>query len=168
MAGTVGDLEQALKAHLGGDSPERPALQPQQAFSDSSPSSEDGVPHKRQRFESESREEDVEEVPLVFSSQGEWIAAYYDDQFYIGQVIEVHSETEATVQYLTKARGRSDYFRWPEVEDIAKTSVNFVFRSSVDVVPVSNDGRVWKVSSADEIAEAYNRIKVRAQMDQNA
>ena len=64
--------------------------------------------------------------------------------------------------------GCSDYLRWPEVEDIAKKSVNFVFKPYFNAVPVSSNDRLRKVSSVGKISEAYTHIKACVKMNQNA
>jgi len=100
--------------------------------------------------------------PFIFTKQAQWVAVFYDQQFYIGQVLAVHSDTSATIQYLEKTKGRSDYFRWPTVDDVAKTDSRFVFRWDFDVKPVSSNFRMWKVDCIDDISDGYQRIQIAA------
>ena len=172
IAGTVATLEKALRDHF---SLNQPTPDNAQVANNDSCSEEDvAVPQtKRPRLESQTSgtdsetadeqdsgtAEDQHSEPITFSRQGEWVAVYYNDDFYIGQVVDVHSPTEATVKYLRKANGRADYFKWPLVEDVAKTNVFYVFRSNLEVVPVSSDFRVWKVDSIGDISAGYKRLK---------
>ena len=64
---------------------------------------------------------DPDDLPFSFSGQGQWVATYYDEQFFTGQVIEVHDPQSAVVQYLEQLKGRSNLFKWPKVEDVAET-----------------------------------------------
>ena len=45
---------------------------------------------------------DSDEEELSFSTQGKWVATFYDETFYIGQVISVESLQSAEVQYLQR------------------------------------------------------------------
>ena len=71
---------------------------------------------KHLRLDSHGEDQDcTDTVPFVFTVQGEWVSVYFDDQFYVGQVIDVHNPSEATVQYLKQTKGRKDYFWYPKV-----------------------------------------------------
>lgn len=65
-----------------------------------------------------------------FSQTGEWIAVFYTDQdgkpyFVVGEVIEVLSETEASVNYLQQCRVRETLFKVPDTTDFdAKVKKN--------------------------------------------
>ena len=106
----------------------------------------------------EAAEPEADAGHYEFTRQGEWVAVFYDSNFYIGQVIEVQSEGTATVQYLTKAKGHPSYFRWPSVDDVCSTSAEFVFRWNLDISPVGNNCRLWQVEAVQDITNAYDRI----------
>ena len=75
---------------------------------------------------------DPDDLPFSFSGQGQWVATCYDEQFFIGQVIEVHSPQSAVVQYLEELKGRSNPFKWPKVEDVAETdSILYAFEGTL-------------------------------------
>lgn len=93
-----------------------------------------------------------------FSRQGQWLAVYYDDQYYIGEVINFIGQESSVVQFLEKTTGRKDYFWWPRREDVAEIQSCYVFSWDFEVLPVSNDGRVWQVPEIDQIQAAYQRI----------
>ncbi|KAL8615928.1 hypothetical protein ACOMHN_034604 [Nucella lapillus] len=138
---TNGELQQALKAHLG----------PEQQTDHDSSSEDDLDPPlpKRQRT--------MEPTP-EFTRQGEWVAVFYDQGFFIGQVTLVENPGTAHVSFLENTKSRRDYFRWPRVEDVANVDSQYVFRWDVEVLPVSNDGRIWQVSDLQDIADAYKRL----------
>ena len=185
LSGTIEQLKQVLRAHLDeqpveadvpdetpeNDEPDQPphAVEPGE-LSDTdqqeeptqadayNESSDDNMtpPKKRPRLHRE------HPSPFIFTKQAQWVAVFYDQQFYIGQVLAVHSDTSATIQYLEKTKGRSDYFRWPTVDDVAKTDSRFVFRWDFDVKPVSSNFRMWKVDCIDDISDGYQRIQIAA------
>ncbi|KAL8572448.1 hypothetical protein ACOMHN_005594 [Nucella lapillus] len=138
---TNGELQQALKAHLG----------PEQQTDHDSSSEDDLEPPlpKRQRT--------MEPTP-EFTRQGEWVAVFYDQGFFIGQVTLVENPGTAHVSFLENTKSCRDYFRWPRVEDVANVDSQYVFRWDVEVLPVSNDGRIWQVSDLQDIADAYKRL----------
>ena len=88
---------------------------------------------------------DPDDLPFSFSGQGQWVATYYDEQFFTGQVIEVHDPQSAVVQYLEQLKGRSNLFKWPKVEDVAETDCIICIWGDFGVNPVSSGCRVWKV-----------------------
>ena len=103
-------------------------------------------------------DDDDDRALFSFCKQGQWVAVLYDDQFYIGQVIEVAHGQSAVVKCLEQTEGQKDYYRWPRSEDVAETSAHYVYRWDFEVTPVSNDGRVWEVANIDDIASGYELI----------
>ncbi|KAL8580974.1 hypothetical protein ACOMHN_017540 [Nucella lapillus] len=98
------------------------------------------------------------EPTLELTRQGEWVAVFYDQGFFIGQVTLVENPGTAHVSFLENTKSCRDYFRWPRVEDVANVDSQYVFRWDVEVLPVSNDGRIWQVSDLQDIADAYKRL----------
>ena len=90
------------------------------------------------------------------------MAVYYDHDFYLCRVISVTNKETATVQFLQRTTTRLDHFKWPAVEDVAETSAHFVFLWDLGLIPVSSDGRVWKVDDIADIIQGYTDIKRRA------
>ena len=101
----------------------------------------------------------LESEPFAFQHQGQWVAVFYNDQFYIGQVVHVINKDMAMVNYLERTTGRSDYFKWPRVEELAETSSCYVFRWDQDVNPVSSNSRMWHVAEISNIVSAYDSLK---------
>ena len=83
---------------------------------------------------------------------------YYDNTFYVGQVTHIIATDKAYVKYLERSQ-LTNSFKWPRVEDEAETPAYFVFRWDLDVIPLTNDLRQWKVNNLEDIVEAYERLK---------
>ena len=87
-----------------------------------------------------------------FSNQGIWVAVAYDDDFFIGTVLDVANFEVATVQFLN--RGFQTTYRWPRIDDVAEVRNQFVFASDVEVVLNAN-GRTYSVSEIDYLQQLY-------------
>ena len=87
-----------------------------------------------------------------FSNQGIWVAVAYDDDFFIGTVLDVENFEVATVQFLN--RGFQTTYRWPRIDDVAEVRNQFVFASDVEVVLNAN-GRTYSVSEIDYLQQLY-------------
>ena len=116
MTGNTETLAAMLKEHLG------PADQ-------SSPSQ----PTKQLCIDTETDKEDCDDAydileAFTFQCQGQWVAVYYDNQFYIGQVFDIKNADTADIKFLEQTKGRKDFFRWPANEDIAEVHAQYVFR----------------------------------------
>ncbi|KAL3881059.1 hypothetical protein ACJMK2_033255 [Sinanodonta woodiana] len=109
--------------------------------------------------ESENNDGQLKSDTFQFRHQGVWVAVYYDDQYYIGQVLEVHQPDLALVQFLCQIKTKTDFFKWPASDDIAEVKSCFVFDWDFIVQPVSSDGRSWKVDNVDNIDQKYRRIR---------
>lgn len=84
------------------------------------------------------------------------------DNFYIGQVNDVISPSSVVIKFLTPAKGRNDYFRWPFSDDIAQVESTFVYRWDFDVMSILNDGRIWNVPDIFTTVEAYKKKNLTA------
>ncbi|KAL8618144.1 hypothetical protein ACOMHN_034371 [Nucella lapillus] len=73
-----------------------------------------------------------------FTRQGEWVAVFYDQGFFIGQVTLVENPGTAHVSFLENTKSHRDYFRWLRVEDVANVDSQYVFRWDVEVLPASS------------------------------
>lgn len=108
-------------------------------------------------------EETLEEAPATesfcYSRPGTWVAIYYDDNFYVGQVIVVDSPDIAQITFLEKTKLHPDHFRRSRAENIAKVESKYVFSADFDVQPVTTDYRVWRVDNVSSLKEVYGRIK---------
>jgi len=69
----------------------------------------------------------------------------HDDHFYIGQVAHVINKDKAMINHLEQTSGRSDYFKWPRVEDLAETSACYV-------------SRWWHLAEINNIVSAHDAL----------
>ncbi|KAK3803823.1 hypothetical protein RRG08_056307 [Elysia crispata] len=56
-----------------------------------------------------------------------WLAVYYDDQFYVAQVMDFISTNSAEIKFLEQTKANEKYFPWPRTHDIAVVNAKFVF-----------------------------------------
>lgn len=118
LPGTVNELTRALQEHLPeeeDDPPYAPAspppvdvpevLNPQPALP--CPDNElQPPPPKRRTNTADTVSDATDETGLSFSRQGQWVATFYDQMFYLGQVIEVFNPQSAMVQYLEQSKSK--------------------------------------------------------------
>ena len=109
---------------------------------------------KRQRRENSS----VSTVfhPYKFTAQGEWIAIAYEDNYYVGCVIYVHSDESGDVKCLKHVR--QELYRWPEAyDDITyKLDAKHVFMKNLNVT--STNFRIYHVKEHQDICVAYKQF----------
>ncbi|KAL8579225.1 hypothetical protein ACOMHN_010809 [Nucella lapillus] len=92
------------------------------------------------------RQRTMEPTP-EFTRQGEWVAVFYDQGFFIGQVTLVENPGTAHVSFLENTKSHRDYFRWLRVEDVANVDSQYVFRWNVEVLPLGAMMIMMSVSS---------------------
>ena len=78
-----------------------------------------------------------------FSQQGQTVAVFYDRDFYVGQVLQVHNPDFADVTFITST-DNNNIFKWPQSEDIDQVAAKYVFDSDFEVVPKN---RTWQIDS---------------------
>ena len=141
LSGSLEDLILALKGHLGDPAlpvepqPQLPELQSEDEESDGNNDEFDPIePPEKQACPGEAAgDEDDDEDLFSFGRQGQWVAVFCDDQFYIGQVIEKTDGQSAAVKYLEPTKGRKGYYRWPRSEGVAETSAHYVYLSLIHI-----------------------------------
>lgn len=76
-----------------------------------------------------------------FTAQGETVAVYFDNKFYVGEVLDVkEGGGEAVISFLAQVRNQN-VFVWPQKEDIADIQARFVL--VWDVQMKTTNGRNW-------------------------
>ena len=123
VTGPLLSLVNRLKELFGGEPlPELPPLHGhggcqqrcQQVEEESDPGDVDSEP------EDESEPDEPEfETSFRFQQEGDIVAVYYVEDFFIGKVTKVISEEEATVNFLEKVGSKDGVvvYRWPRSED---------------------------------------------------
>ena len=78
----------------------------------------------------------------IFSVQSEFVAVHYDNDYYIGEVVDVLSSEEGVVNFMERCTIKSTVFAWPKVPDRCTVHRNFVFASGNDIslAPISSSG----------------------------
>ncbi|XP_033096403.1 uncharacterized protein LOC117100720 [Anneissia japonica] len=87
-----------------------------------------------------------------FNSQGEWLAVAYENEWFVGTVVDIKSSERAVVQFLSK--GHQNVYRWPRVDDFDTIDSKFVFAHALDVSTAN--GRTWSVPEFDYLQELYS------------
>ncbi len=80
-----------------------------------------------------------------FTKQGQYIAVFYDNDYYIGKVISFNNKDEGDVKFLDRCRLRENLFKWPTSDVVDTVSSVFVFDWDFDVR--TSNGRMWSLSS---------------------
>ena len=114
LSGSGEDLILTPKEHLSDPAlPVEPQQQLQSEDEDGGYDEFDPVqpPEKRACPGEDADDDDDDRALFSFCRQGQWVAVFYDDQFYIGQVIEVAHGQSAVVKYLEQTKGQKDYYR---------------------------------------------------------
>ena len=96
----------------------------------------------------EDGEEDVGEFtdpPFKFTSQGQTVAVYYNDGFFIGQVLQFNSDSKAEISFMLQ-KNCSNVFRWSESDRIETVDSMYMFFSDFDLIPKN---RIWSVKEED-------------------
>lgn len=155
MGGTYEEVVDRLKRHLDGDLPAAARAAnavPEMMEVDEDVGEQDPPPRAAEDVIVDTVE------PFTFQRQTEWIAVYYDDQFYIGQVLEVLDKDTAVIKYTRRTRPNSNIFKFLHgaEEDISETSAHYVFRGDLDMNLMSINE-----SDLEDIEEGYSDIKGR-------
>lgn len=98
------------------------------------------------------------DINFKFSNQGEWVAVGYDEEFFIGQVIEVKSELCGCIQFMKM--GYNQTFKWSGSDDIGEDIESmFVFYHGFDVLKRGTSGKLWTVPDLIVIENMYHKYK---------
>ena len=93
--------------------------------------------------------------------QSEFVAVHYDNDYYIGEVVDVLSSEEGVINFMERCTIRSTAFAWPKVTDRCTVHRNFVFASGNDIslVPISSSGRTWCVQDMTVLLMKYTHFR---------
>ena len=97
----------------------------------------------------------------IFSVQSEFVAVHYDNDYYIGDVVDVLSSEEGVVNFMERCTIKSTAFAWPKVPDRCTVHRNFVFASGNDIslAPISTSGRTWRVQDMTLLLMKYTHFR---------
>ena len=165
VTGPLLSLVNRLKELFGGEPlPELPPLhchggcqqRCQQVEEESDPGDVDSEP------EDESEPDEPEfETSFRFQQEGDIVAVYYVEDFFIGEVTRVISEEEATVNFLEKAGSKDGVvvYRWPRSEDCTEISSAVVFAKNLQLAPSSSSGHLFFVESPRNLFGGYQAFR---------
>ena len=81
----------------------------------------------------------------------DWVAADYDDNWYIGQVQQIDEEHgEIEVSFMTKGKGKAatNSFKWPAQKDVLWVTKQSILCVIEPPLPACKTGRTFKVTEA--------------------
>ena len=81
---------------------------------------------------------------------------FYDDSFYVGEVVHVISDILAVVKFLKQSS--ENIFRWPGVEDIADVEAKYLLSGDLDVNMCAN-GRSLYIKNAPDFENLWLEYK---------
>jgi len=97
-----------------------------------------------------------------FQQEGQMVAVYFHEDFYIGEVVWVLSEDNGEINFMEKAKqvikGR-EVFRWPSRTDQCEISRGYVFAVSILLHPSSSSGRTFFVTTPENLSTMYTNFK---------
>lgn len=103
-------------------------------------------------MEEENAEDDFESVVdssdfgnFQFSKQGEFIAVFYDNDYYIGQVLSCNGN-EGDVKFLDKCCIKKNAFRWTMREPETVSAI-YVIEYEIDMA--TTNGRIWTLTNSE-------------------
>lgn len=76
-----------------------------------------------------------------FTRTGELVAVHYDLDLYVGEVTEVYSSSEASINFMERLATRKDLYHWPSRQDQCRVHSNFVVAGNLTVSPASSSSR---------------------------
>ena len=90
------------------------------------------------------------------------MAVFYDDNFYVGTVVNIIDEDNTAVQFFQSNRLKANHFC---INDNKPETINniFILKNNVDLQ--TSNGRTWKLSDEDlfVISDMYTRRKLNWQ-----
>ncbi len=93
---------------------------------------------------------------LKFVRQGDWVCVYYDEDYYVGQVIDFKSSEVSTVQFLKTVS--DNIYRWPRTDDVADIQSSFLLCSDLDV-NLSANGRTFNIRDPPDFQHLWTEYK---------
>jgi hypothetical protein len=89
-----------------------------------------------------------------FTEQGTWVAVYYDDDYYIGQVVQVLKETKAVINFMQKCGVRKNLLKWPTSPDVDEVDASYVIAWGIPITTQNGRFRTLYHLADDE----YDRL----------
>ena len=87
---------------------------------------------------------------------------YFTEDFYVGEVTQLLSPEEGTVNFMEKATFQlsgQPIFRWPAWRNKCKINAEVVFAKDIVLQPTSSSGQTFIVTAPEFLAEMYSALK---------
>ena len=180
VTGTMPQLVHRLKLFFGADeaaataplpqlqrqqrAPKRRQLHLVHCSSDSECDSAEDVPTEDEvdQHAEEEGDEDLAFEQFRFQEQGQLVAVYFLEDFFVGEVTAVNSPQEGVVNFMENATfkvGGQQAFRWPSKKDECPIAADFVFAKDIVLEPSSSSGRAFIVTTPQMLSQKYVAFK---------
>lgn len=102
------------------------------------------------------------EKNFKFNREGEQVAVYFMEDFYIGEVKRLIGEDEAEVNFMERSYARTGtcVYKWPHPVDCCPISASVVYAKDIALAPSSSSGRAFVVDSPVNLSGRYEAIKL--------
>ncbi|KAL8580962.1 hypothetical protein ACOMHN_017529 [Nucella lapillus] len=146
--------------HRGLPARKRPrrAVHTDESDSDAETDQEEELQAASDATEGWTAELDYMQFSFKFQQLGEIVAVYYEDDFFIGEVANIHNEEEAEISFMEKTKSLingSCIYRWPRREDTYPISSAVIFAGKIAIAPSSSTGRSFIVETPDNLPGRY-------------
>ena len=92
-----------------------------------------------------------------FTKQGQNVAVYFDDDFYIGQVVSIETPQVGDVKFMDKCGLETNVYKWPRSDATENIASMFVF--SWDFELSTSNGRMWQLGEYTSVSKKYELYK---------
>ena len=102
----------------------------------------------------------VPDFHLKFHHTGCFVAVGYEDQYYVGEVEEVKSETSAVINFMEQCDRKKTIFKWPDHTDPVTVDAQFVIDANLNLT--STTGRFWTIKPEElkSMAQKYTAFRL--------
>ena len=88
---------------------------------------------------------------------GQNVAVYFDDDFYIGQVVSIETPQVGDIKFMDKCGLETNVYKWPRSEVTENIASMFVF--SWDFELSTSNGRMWQLGEYTSVSKKYELYK---------
>ena len=118
---------------------------------------------EKERKEVSQDEENEFAVPdfhFKFHCTGCFVAIGYEDQYYVGEVEEVKSETSAVINFMEQCDRKKTIFKWPDHADRVTVDAQFVIDANLNLTTTT--GRIWTIKPEElkSMAQQYTAFRL--------
>lgn len=109
--------------------------------------------HYFKLIDGEKADSPMKEDGMVVPEREKYYAVFYDDRYYIGRVLDIASDSDVKMKFLSEQLG--DTFSWPRKDDISVINKRFIFYG-----PLTLEGMgPFNIKDIDKIKNGYKNMK---------